>query len=80
MKATIHTFAILKEKMPAKFDVDVGANTKVSGVIESIIAQHPDCLELMTSCRVAINEEFVNRDFKITEGTNLYLLPPSSGG
>lgn len=79
MKAIIHTFAILKEKLPSQFEIEIGVNN-IQAVIDSICTQNPDCSDLLESCRIAVNEEFVDKNFEIEDGTEVYLLPPSSGG
>lgn len=80
MIVTIHTFAILKETLPQKFDLEISDQFTAGHVIKTIVANNPECSEILDSCRIAVNEEFVDYNHIIAEGTQLYLLPPSSGG
>ena len=47
---------------------------------EALAERHPQLEGLADRVRVAVNREFVDRDIEITEGDEVALIPPVSGG
>ncbi|MFS8118507.1 MAG: MoaD/ThiS family protein [Microcoleus sp.] len=54
--------------------------TPVSQVLESSIAQYPQLEQWRTHTRFGINLEFVSPDTILTDGDEVVLIPPVSGG
>jgi len=55
-------------------------NGKFADVINEMIKMKPDAKEILSTCRIAVNEEFISPEKKITSERTLILIPPSSGG
>ena len=53
--------------------------TTVKQAFSLLTEKYPDFIKL-SSLKMAINEEYVPDDFAITEGDELVLIPPVSGG
>jgi sulfur-carrier protein len=76
MKVTV--YAVLKDYFEQSFDID-----KVSSVQElkkKLEELKPSAAPVLNACRFAVNDEFVNLDFKIKEDDDISILPPASGG
>jgi len=58
--------------------VDLPINTKE--LMNQLIDSKPDAKKSLLASRVAINEEIVSLDHSIETVSDIYLLPPSSGG
>ena len=54
--------------------------TPVSQVLERAIAQYPQLEQWRESTRFGINLEFVSPDTILTDGDEVVLIPPVSGG
>ena len=52
----------------------------VEGLMRQLAESHPRLAERAESLTVAVNEEFVGRDFSLSEGDEVALIPPISGG
>jgi molybdopterin converting factor small subunit len=77
MRVTV--YAVLKDYFDPSFDV----KENISSVEELKIRLErlkPQAASVLNACRFAVNDEFVNLDFKIKEDDNISILPPASGG
>ena len=59
--------------------LDCNKGTTVSQAFVHLTEKYPD-FEKLSSLKMAINEEYVPNDFVISEGDELVLIPPVSGG
>jgi len=76
MKVTV--YAVLKDYFEPNFDIDkVSSVQELKQKLEEI---KPSAAVVLNACRFAVNDEFVNLDFKIKEDDNISILPPASGG
>jgi len=64
----------------AEVECDVPERATVQAALERLAAEHPRLVELLPSCRAAIDDDFASRDAVIPEGAVLAVLPPVSGG
>jgi molybdopterin converting factor subunit 1 len=60
--------------------VDVPDGATVAELRRRLVALHPKLTDLMAKCAVAADAEFVGDDWVLTEGAEIALLPPVSGG
>ena len=77
MKVTV--YAVLKDF----FDHSFTLNERLSSVeeLKNRLEQiKPQSAAVLKACRFAVNNEFVNLDFKIKEDDSISILPPASGG
>jgi sulfur-carrier protein len=77
MKVTV--YAVLKDYFEPSFDI----KEKFSSIEElkkKLEEIKPSAALVLNACRFAVNDEFVNLNFKIKEDDSISILPPSSGG
>ena len=81
MKITVLFFARARElagtnsaqiTLPEEADVDAALNL--------IGAEFPDLRKHLSSCRTAVNEEFVPLETHLSDDSVLAIIPPVSGG
>ncbi len=72
-------FAGLRKYFGNETAVLVESGARYSKVIDELKALKPDAAEVLSSCRIAVNENFVKLGEPINSET-LFLIPPSSGG
>ena len=76
MKVTV--YAVLKDYFERSFDIDkVSSVQELKKKLEDI---KPSAAPVLNACRFAVNDEFVDLDFKIKEDDSISILPPASGG
>lgn len=76
---TVQTFAALKDYF-AK-DIEITEPLKfVSELKEYLIKQNPEAQDILSLCRFAVNQTFVDLDFEIKHNDTICIIPPSSGG
>jgi molybdopterin converting factor small subunit len=63
----------------SQLDMECESNLIVSQAIELLKTQFPD-FQKLASIKMAVNEDYVSNDFVISEGDELVLIPPVSGG
>lgn len=73
-------FAGLRKYFGSGTKVSVHTGAACSDVIDEMIRMKPEAGEVLTSCRIAVNEEFISPQDKIRPGMTLIMIPPSSGG
>ena len=60
--------------------LDLPNGASVADLRRRLAALHPQLAELEAKCAVAVDAEFVNDGHILTEGSEIALLPPVSGG
>lgn len=73
-------FAGLRKYFGTETTVPLEAGTTYSKVIDELVTQKPEAKEVLSSCRIAVNEEFVPLNATIKPENTMFLIPPSSGG
>ena len=75
----VEVFAILKEHFEKEFEVD--ANIASAGDLKDFLIQsRPEAENILNNCRFAVNEEFVEMNYKLNSNDTIVIIPPSSGG
>ena len=77
MRVTV--YAVLKDYFDPSFDVKENISS-VEELKVKLERLKPQAASVLNACRFAVNDEFVNLDFKIQEDDNISILPPPSGG
>lgn len=77
---TIHFFAGLKRFFPASVQLNKSEAKTGQDILTQLKELMPDATDLLNVCRMAINEEFVDISTPINNATEVFLIPPSSGG
>ncbi len=78
---TVKLFAAFSEAYGvSELTLEFPLLTPVSQVLESSIAQYPQLEQWRSRTRFGINLEFVSPDTILTDGDEVVLIPPVSGG
>ena len=73
-------FAGLRKYFGSQTTVKVEPGDSYSKIIEKMKLLNPEATEILSSCRIAVDEDFVRLSEPIKPGDSLFLIPPSSGG
>jgi MoaE-MoaD fusion protein len=80
MKRTVFLFAGLRERAGAEIELEIEPETTVTGLLEQIARGYPQLANLLGSCRVAVDQSFVDDDHVLRGDEEIALIPPVSGG
>jgi len=75
----IHVYATLKDYFSPEFELEaVAHNTdELKRCLADINGQ---ARQLLDSCRFAVEEGFIDNEYKLKENDTVIVIPPSSGG
>lgn len=73
-------FAGLRKYFGSEVKVLVESRASYSKVIDELKIINPEATEILSSCRIAVNEDFISLDEPLKPENILFLIPPSSGG
>jgi molybdopterin synthase sulfur carrier subunit len=73
-------FAGLRKYFGSDVTVQVESGASYSKIIDELKIINTEATEVLSSCRIAVNEEFVSLDELLKPENTLFLIPPSSGG
>lgn len=73
-------FAGLKKYFGNETVVSVSQGAAYSALIDELKVLKPEAAEVLSSCRIAVNEEFVQLNEPVGNENTVFLIPPSSGG
>jgi len=73
-------FAGLRKYFGSEASVSVDQNASFKTIIEELAKLNPEATEVLGSCRIAVNEQFVALDQPLNKVSTVFLIPPSSGG
>jgi len=82
MKVRVKFFGILKaDAGDGTIEMDIGdTDETILGILKEIEARFPQLKPRMDTLAYAVNHEFVDVDYALSDGDELALLPPVSGG
>ena len=81
MNITIKFFARLREAVGSStLNRNVSNNSTIADLIKSLQTEFPKLGDIASRTIVAINQEFVDQDTPLSEGDEVALFPPVSGG
>jgi len=73
-------FAGLRKYFGSETNVHVESGESYSKVIDELKVINPEAIEILSSCRIAVNEEFISLNELLKDESTIFLIPPSSGG
>ncbi len=73
-------FAGLRKYFGSETTVLVEPGASYSKIIDEMKGINPEAAEVLSSCRIAVNEEFISLDEPLKTENTIFLIPPSSGG
>lgn len=75
----IHVYAGLKDYFQPEFEVrEFVSNTDELKAL--LLTLNDKAGEILSSCRFAVEEGFIDNEFKLNEYDTIVIIPPSSGG
>jgi molybdopterin synthase sulfur carrier subunit len=75
----IHVYAALKDHFEPEFELtDAGRNT--DELKARLQAMNAEAAELLKTCRFAVEDGFIDNEFKLHDHDTVIIIPPSSGG
>lgn len=81
MRVKVLYFAVLRERRGASSEtIELPANGDVAMALAIIAKQHPEVAPLLPRAQVAVNQVVVVATKVLTDGDELALIPPVSGG
>jgi molybdopterin synthase catalytic subunit len=81
MRVTVRLFAVLRERAGfAELRLDLPEGARVSAAVEQTGARLPLIRDLLPRTAFAVNRAYVKPDAKLTDGDEVALIPPVSGG
>jgi molybdopterin synthase sulfur carrier subunit len=75
----IQVFAVLKEYFDKEFEVADGI-ADVAALQTNLTQLNTQAAGILKLCRFAVNDEFVDQDYILTNNDTICVFPPSSGG
>lgn len=81
LNVTVKLFAAYQEAYgQSELELEVEAGTTVLEIGDRIRAEHPSLKELASITRYGVNLDFVEPSHPVSEGDEIVLIPPVSGG
>ena len=81
MRVTVKLFASYKEKAGrSSFEVELPEDATVASATSEVLRLYPRVTGDASRIMVAVNEEYQKHDFRLSEGDEVALIPPVSGG
>jgi molybdopterin synthase sulfur carrier subunit len=75
----VQVFAALKDFFDKEFEADESIRT-LAELRRSLILSNPAAENILNNCRFAVDEEFVDMNYKLKTNDTIAIIPPSSGG
>ncbi len=81
MKIDVLYFSSLKDKIKKnKESIEIKENSNLTDLINFLKEKHPEISQNLDNVMVAVNEEYVDKDYILKNGDVVALIPPVSGG
>ena len=81
MKVKVKLFASYRDKIKqSEVEVELPTYAKVGSLATEMVRCYPSLTTDATKLVVAVNQEFRCHDFVLTDGDEVALIPPVSGG
>lgn len=75
----VQVFAILKDHFDKEFEIEEDISDAAE-LKSFLIQSRPAAETILNNCRFAVNDEFVEPNFKLQSYDTITIIPPSSGG
>lgn len=81
MQVTVKLFALIREKAGTdSLALDLPDGVAVEQAIQAVRLQHPALEPYLDNLRFSLHMDFVEADTTLSDGDELVLIPPVSGG
>ena len=75
----VQVFAILKDHFEKEFEIEADISN-AQELRNFLIQSRPQTTNILNNCRFAVNDEFVEMNYKLKPNDIIAIIPPSSGG
>jgi molybdopterin synthase sulfur carrier subunit len=75
----IYTYAALKDYFDKEFVVEEEFSS-IEQLNNFLTQRNPAATTILSACRFAVKDSFVDNDFILTKEDSIHIIPPSSGG
>jgi molybdopterin synthase sulfur carrier subunit len=75
----IQVYASLKDFYKKQFEVSEHVGT-VTALREKLLTLNPNAADILSVCRFAVNDNFVDNDYTLQTHDTISIIPPGSGG
>ena len=79
-KITLILFGALKDHFEPQMNMEIEKEWTGNELFQHLKSLKPTASDVLESCQLAINNEFIRPEAVIPEGAQIVLLPPFSGG
>ena len=76
---TVRVYAVLKDYFDKEFTIDEPVHS-IAELTTILLRKNPAAENIITICRFAVNDIFVDNNFEFQTNDNIHIIPPSSGG
>jgi molybdopterin synthase catalytic subunit len=81
MQVTVRYFALVREITGKRTEErEVPGGTSAGELLDQIVAEYPTIERLRRASMLMVNQEYVQPDYVLSEGDEVALIPPVSGG
>ncbi len=80
-KVTVRYFASIRELIGKRSEIrDVSERTTAGDLVDTIVADYPAVEGMSRTSRIMVNHEYAERDRVLSDGDEIAMIPPVSGG
>lgn len=76
---TIQVYATLKDFYKKQFEIPEHIGT-IAGLREKLLELNPRATDILSICRFAVNDTFVENSYTLQPHDTISIIPPGSGG
>lgn len=81
MKVTVRFFASSREAVgQSELALELLQGTEVQALLQRLASDYPKLMGHLPTLMVAVNEEYAERNHRLSPGDEVALIPPVSGG
>ena len=81
MKLEVFVFAAVKDRLGTDcLEMDLPAGSTVASLKLELIKRYPDLADLLTHCAISVDHEYGDDSTRLSDGVEIGLIPPVSGG
>ena len=75
----VQVFATLKDHFEKEFELNENISS-ADELLKFLIHMKPETTDILNNCRFAVDDAFVDLNYKLKLNDTIAIIPPSSGG